>query len=237
MSLPEPAQSPPRRLPAGKPQLHQRRSLEQANQVSLQFSGNQVDQSPDPQGQQLRLIRKAQGLDPSRVATEACISLGQLYELETGGRRLFYSETLRQQAGRRVALMLGCDWDALGPTTSTCPTGATSASAPDRAAAAVSINGDTTAPDPRIAPPAQAPAQSVISSPATAASDHGAEGEHNLDHPSSRTPVHKENSESGDEGSARTEQLLRTGVWGLLAVALVLAAARIGWIPGIRLPL
>lgn len=93
--------------------LHQRRSLQEANAVSLQLSGNQLHQSTDPHGQVLRQLRQAQKLDPSSVATQACISLGQLYELETGGRRLFYSEALRTQAARRVASLLHSDWDAI----------------------------------------------------------------------------------------------------------------------------
>jgi hypothetical protein len=103
----------PRKLlrPANK--LHQRRWLEQANQVSLELSGNQVQQSADPHGQVLRHMRQSQHRPPSEVATLACISLGQLYELETGGQRLFYSEALRQQAARRVAQLLGTDWDAI----------------------------------------------------------------------------------------------------------------------------
>lgn len=93
--------------------LHQRRSLQEANDVSQQLSGNQLHQSQDPHGQVLRQLRQSLQLDPSSVATQACISLGQLYELETGGRRLFYSETLRHQAARRVAGLLGSDWDAI----------------------------------------------------------------------------------------------------------------------------
>jgi hypothetical protein len=102
---------PPRKLlrPANK--LHQRRWLEQANQVSLELSGNQVQQSADPHGQVLRQLRQYQQRSPSEIATLACISLGQLYELETGGQRLFYSQALRQQASRRVAQLLGSDWD------------------------------------------------------------------------------------------------------------------------------
>ena len=246
MSLPEPAQSPPRRLAAGKPQLHQRRSLEQANQVSLQIAGNQVAQSADPQGQHLRQIRKAQGLDPSRVATEACISLGQLYELETGGRRLFYSETLRQQAGRRVALMLGCDWEALSPMPATSPSGPgasipsdqTSSAAPS--AGETSVTTETRAPDPPAAAPMQAPAQTVVSSPAAAGSAHGPAQapEHALEPLPDGTPgpAHQ-STKTGSERSVRAEAVLRAAVWGLLGVVLVLAAARAGWMPGIRLPL
>lgn len=102
-----------RSLLRSSPKLHQRRSLQEANSVSLQLSGNQVQHSKDPHGQILRQLRQAQRLDPSIVATQACISLGQLYELETGGQRLFYSNALRQQAARRVARLLHSDWDAI----------------------------------------------------------------------------------------------------------------------------
>ena len=63
-----------RRASSGSPVLHQRRSLQEANEVSLNLSGNQLDPSKDPRGQRLRQIRKALGLDPSSVATRACIS-------------------------------------------------------------------------------------------------------------------------------------------------------------------
>lgn len=111
MSKPEDSGS--RGLLRSSSRLHQKRSLQEANAVSLQLSGNQLHQSTDPHGQVLRQLRQAMRLDPSSVATQACISLGQLYELETGGRRLFYSETLRHQAARRVARLLDSDWDAI----------------------------------------------------------------------------------------------------------------------------
>jgi hypothetical protein len=49
------------------------------------------------------------------------MSLSQLYELEDGGNSRFYSDSLRRQAGRRVARLLGADWDnmALHERTST----------------------------------------------------------------------------------------------------------------------
>lgn len=70
--------------------------------------------SQDVRGQTLRLLRMQQDLDPVELATRACISLRQLYQLESGEYSLFYSEGLRNQAGRRVARMLGVDWDDLG---------------------------------------------------------------------------------------------------------------------------
>jgi len=103
----------PRGLLRQGSRLHQRRSLQEANEISLELSGNQLHHSSDPHGQILRQLRQSLRLDPSKIATQACISLGQLYELETGGRHLFYSEALRHQAGRRVAQLLGSDWDAI----------------------------------------------------------------------------------------------------------------------------
>lgn len=64
-----------RRTSSGGPVLYQRRSLQEANLLSLNLSGNQLDPSKDPRGQLVRQFRKAQRLDPSAVATEACISL------------------------------------------------------------------------------------------------------------------------------------------------------------------
>ncbi|MFY7871541.1 MAG: helix-turn-helix domain-containing protein [Limnohabitans sp.] len=92
-------------------QLHQRRWLEQANQTSLELNGLQEQPSKDPHGQILRQLRQSQHRSPSDIATLACISLGQLYELETGGNRLFYSDALRQQAARRVAQLLNSRWE------------------------------------------------------------------------------------------------------------------------------
>ncbi|MGV0959175.1 MAG: PriCT-2 domain-containing protein [Limnohabitans sp.] len=61
----------------------------------------------------LRQLRIQLGVDPSLLATNACISLSQLYELEDGGDARFYSASLRRQAGRRVARLLGADWDRM----------------------------------------------------------------------------------------------------------------------------
>lgn len=69
--------------------------------------------SRDARGGQLRLLRTRQDMDPVWLATQACISVRQLYQLENGETSLFYSEGLRNQAGRRVAFLLGAQWDAL----------------------------------------------------------------------------------------------------------------------------
>ena len=90
--------------------------------------------SLDKRGQALRLLRLQQQVDPAELATQACISLRQLFQLETGATSLFYSDSLRNQAGRRVAGLLGTDWDQLstshaGPATSIEPVLAPSSSA------------------------------------------------------------------------------------------------------------
>ena len=71
----------------------------------------------DLRGQTLRLLRMQQNWDPAILATQACISIRQLYQLECGETSLFYSQSLRNQAGRRVATILGAQWDALEQTT------------------------------------------------------------------------------------------------------------------------
>ncbi len=70
----------------------------------------------DVRGQTLRLLRMQQSIDPVVLATQACISLRQLHQLESGETSLFYSPGLRNQAGRRVATLLGANWDDLGQT-------------------------------------------------------------------------------------------------------------------------
>lgn len=91
----------------------QTRTLQNANQSALEQLGSAMDTSGDPKGRILRQLRLQQGIDPSSLATQACMSLSQLYELENGGHSRFYSDSLRRQAGRRVARLLGADWDAL----------------------------------------------------------------------------------------------------------------------------
>ena len=91
----------------------QTRTLQNANRNALQQLGHAMDTPGDPRGRQLRQLRLQHGIDPSLLATQACMSLSQLYELENGGHTRFYSDSLRRQAGRRVARLLGADWDAL----------------------------------------------------------------------------------------------------------------------------
>lgn len=75
--------------------------------------GPATDCGQDARGQALRMLRMHQHMDTAMLATQACISLRQLIELETGASSLFYNDALRNQAGRRVASILGADWDQL----------------------------------------------------------------------------------------------------------------------------
>jgi len=70
----------------------------------------------DPRGRALRQLREHHQVDAVQLATQACISLRQLYQLETGEVTLFYNTNLRDQAGRRVASLLGVEWETLGQT-------------------------------------------------------------------------------------------------------------------------
>lgn len=91
----------------------QSRPLSQANQEALLSLGDQTQNASDPYGQCLRQARLKQGKNPAELATQACISLAQLYELESGTSTLFYTADFALQAKRRVARLLGEDWDAI----------------------------------------------------------------------------------------------------------------------------
>lgn len=107
-------QSASRTLPRPATRLHQRRSLLQANQASLDFAAELLSRpSEDPHGSVLRKLRQHLKRSPEELATSACLSVGQLHEIETGSGTLFYSPSLRLQAARRVARLLGTDWDAI----------------------------------------------------------------------------------------------------------------------------
>ncbi len=89
------------------------RTLQTANHEALRHLGWPSDATGDPKGRQLRQLRLQLGIDPALLATQACISLSQLYELEDGGSSRFYSNSLRNQAGRRIARLLGENWDQM----------------------------------------------------------------------------------------------------------------------------
>ena len=86
------------------------RNLLQANKSSQSFIGHQNEDTQDPWGCVLRRLRVQRGLDPAVVASNVCISVWQLYELETGQDSLFYTPGIRQKAAQRVAALLGSDW-------------------------------------------------------------------------------------------------------------------------------
>lgn len=89
----------------------QTHSLLSSNLDALSMLGHGTAVSADPKGQVLRQVRLSQGIDPSVLASQSCISLAQLYELEEGLDTRFYSPSLRQQAARKVSGILGLNWD------------------------------------------------------------------------------------------------------------------------------
>lgn len=90
-----------------------RKSLMSSNRSAIEHLGLGGAPSRDPKGGALRQLRLDRGVDPSWLATQACISLAQLYEIETGEGELFYSVMLREQTARRIARLLNADWDTL----------------------------------------------------------------------------------------------------------------------------
>jgi transcriptional regulator with XRE-family HTH domain len=93
--------------------LHIKRHLLQANKDLETFIGDQNSETDDPFGRVLRRLRVHKGLRASVVASKACISVWQLYELETGKDTLFYTPGLRIKAAQRVAEFLGTDWSEI----------------------------------------------------------------------------------------------------------------------------
>jgi len=91
----------------------QRTSLLASNRLSLSLLGPGNSPSRDLKGNALRKIRLEKGIDPVVLATQACISLGQLYSIETGVQDHFYSPVLREQTAKRVARLLAADWDCI----------------------------------------------------------------------------------------------------------------------------
>ncbi len=97
-------------------QLHATRALASCNRTSYDFHGYENQQtvaSSDPHGNILRRMRVTYGIDPVALATLACISVNQLYELENGQLSLFHSTTSRNIAARRVAELMGSDWEQI----------------------------------------------------------------------------------------------------------------------------
>ena len=90
--------------------LHMKRHLLQANKNLERFIGDQSLDTNDRFGRVLRRLRVQQGVEAFVVASKACITIWQLYELETGKDTLFYTPGLRYKAAQRVAEFLGTDW-------------------------------------------------------------------------------------------------------------------------------
>ncbi len=129
------------------------RTLQHANREALRQLGCSVEATSDAKGRVLRQLRLQLGLDPSVLATQACMSLSQLYELEDGGHSRFYSASLRRQAGRRVAQLLGANWDQIGQDDLSTPPGNSNVVPLQRPAAAPASM------TPNTAPVAEAPRQ------------------------------------------------------------------------------
>lgn len=97
-------------------QLHATRALANGNRSSYNFhkyENQQTVDSADPHGNMLRRMRVTYGIDPVALATLACISVNQLYALENGQHALFHSVTSRNIAARRVAELMGSNWDQI----------------------------------------------------------------------------------------------------------------------------
>ena len=88
-------------------------ALGSSNALQRAEMGWGTDESQDPKGCVLRKLRLERNLDPAVLATRACVSVKQLFALEKGLDQPFPSDTLRRQAGRKVARILGMDWDSL----------------------------------------------------------------------------------------------------------------------------
>ena len=90
-------------------------ALEQENRTSFVFNKFQAQEfaSSDPHGNTLRRIRLTHGVDPVALATAACISVRQYYQLESGETSLFHSAITRSISAKRVATLLAADWDAI----------------------------------------------------------------------------------------------------------------------------
>lgn len=90
--------------------LHIKRHLLEANKIQETFIGDQNAETHDRFGRVLRRLRVQQGVEAFVVASKACITVWQLYELETGKDTLFYTPGLRYRAAQRVAEFLGTSW-------------------------------------------------------------------------------------------------------------------------------
>lgn len=107
-------ETPSQQLLSSRPRILHSGALTAANTRALyETAMPQEGQEGDLRGQRLRRLRLQLNHDAVSLASQACISLRQLYQLESGETSLFYNTGLRDQAGRRVAKLLGADWETL----------------------------------------------------------------------------------------------------------------------------
>lgn len=90
-----------------------RMALSEANATAAYVMQESDVVLADVRGVRLYNLRKESRFLRAELATAACISLRQLYQLETGQAYAFYSASHRDIAGRRVCAILGCSWDKL----------------------------------------------------------------------------------------------------------------------------
>ena len=75
----------------------------------------------------LRQLHEASGMDETHLARLACLSVAQVRQLASGGDSLFYSQTIKRQAYKRLLMILG----AAPPPHIDDPEVATAPAAPD----------------------------------------------------------------------------------------------------------
>lgn len=64
-------------------------------------------------GEILREWRVSQNLEPSELANSASLSIAQIQQLESGGISLFYTASIKENAARKVAHILGGNPDSV----------------------------------------------------------------------------------------------------------------------------
>ena len=77
--------------------------------LELDPSNQEVPKVADVNGDRLRDLRLLARLDLSELAKRAALSSTQLEQLENGTHGSFYNASIRRQAARKVALILGAD--------------------------------------------------------------------------------------------------------------------------------
>ncbi len=77
--------------------------------LDLDPSTQDLPQAAGVKGERLRALRLLAGLDLSELAKRAALSSSQLEQLENGSHGSFYNDSIRRQAARKVAMVLGAD--------------------------------------------------------------------------------------------------------------------------------